>query len=365
MSDNRINYYNDFQCIADRCPYTCCQEWKISVDKNTLSIWGDAGFEKKYGKLENHITRKDGENVIKLNAQKQCNFLNKQHLCKLVVENGEQFIPDTCKKFPREILKFDGYQEMHLMSSCPAVIDLLKKQKRIYLENQVTIQENGFVIRDLMIRIMDKRAYKIEVGIKAAFYVLHECMQAENSLEYVKEIKQQEIEKLILTIEQISVNSRESYSECNELFMDIAVNYKKQDLYYDFLEEIYAQAEQLSEQTDAWDDCQEFEQIMMEYQGLIRNYLVNEILGNLYFKDYTVGEMMIAFQWIGIVYVSIRQALYLSWKLTGEISYKKLKQTIVILSRMTGYQPDDIEYFMKKNFDRPLWEWGYMALIIA
>ena len=26
------DYYEDFTCIADRCSFTCCREWKIGVD---------------------------------------------------------------------------------------------------------------------------------------------------------------------------------------------------------------------------------------------------------------------------------------------------------------------------------------------
>lgn len=33
------DYYAQFRCTADKCPITCCQEWKISVDDNTLKRW--------------------------------------------------------------------------------------------------------------------------------------------------------------------------------------------------------------------------------------------------------------------------------------------------------------------------------------
>ena len=29
------DYYDEFSCIADQCPITCCQEWKIAVDADT------------------------------------------------------------------------------------------------------------------------------------------------------------------------------------------------------------------------------------------------------------------------------------------------------------------------------------------
>ena len=30
------DYYEDFTCIADRCSFTCCREWKIGVDEDTF-----------------------------------------------------------------------------------------------------------------------------------------------------------------------------------------------------------------------------------------------------------------------------------------------------------------------------------------
>lgn len=33
------DYYDEFSCIADQCPITCCQEWKIAVDADTNRRW--------------------------------------------------------------------------------------------------------------------------------------------------------------------------------------------------------------------------------------------------------------------------------------------------------------------------------------
>jgi len=33
------DYYDEFQCIADACSLTCCQEWKIAVDCKTAAAW--------------------------------------------------------------------------------------------------------------------------------------------------------------------------------------------------------------------------------------------------------------------------------------------------------------------------------------
>ena len=39
MERIKPNYYDRFTCIADKCTFTCCQEWKIAVDNETNRKW--------------------------------------------------------------------------------------------------------------------------------------------------------------------------------------------------------------------------------------------------------------------------------------------------------------------------------------
>ncbi len=55
------DYYDEFQCIADACSLTCCQEWKIAVDRKTAAAWKNRN---RKGSV-----RKDGPYLI---IQKKC-----------------------------------------------------------------------------------------------------------------------------------------------------------------------------------------------------------------------------------------------------------------------------------------------------
>lgn len=35
----KVNYYDQFKCIADKCSLSCCQEWRIAVDDETHQKW--------------------------------------------------------------------------------------------------------------------------------------------------------------------------------------------------------------------------------------------------------------------------------------------------------------------------------------
>ena len=49
-------YYNEFKCIGSDCPETCCQGWKISIDKDTFN---------KYQKLDNVNLKNKSDKFVK------------------------------------------------------------------------------------------------------------------------------------------------------------------------------------------------------------------------------------------------------------------------------------------------------------
>lgn len=64
--------------------------------------------------------------------------------------------------------------------------------------------------------------------------------------------------------------------------------------------------------------------------------------------------------WIVMEYVCIRQAFCLGIR----HDYKEMRRCIVIISRMMGYDSDDIMEYMKNSFESPIWFPGYMVLLL-
>ena len=66
------DYYSKFTCIADRCPITCCQEWKIGVDADTNRKWkklqAPETVPEQKKNLSAYTIKKDGQRVIGLDA---------------------------------------------------------------------------------------------------------------------------------------------------------------------------------------------------------------------------------------------------------------------------------------------------------
>ena len=80
-----------------------------------------------------------------------------------------------------------------------------------------------------------------------------------------------------------------------------------------------------------------------------------------------IEHMIIKMQWIMIEYTAIRQSLFLwySHNANSPLTYETIREHIVIISRMTGYDDDDIREYLENSFAKLIWDWGYAALIMG
>lgn len=67
-------------------------------------------------------------------------------------------------------------------------------------------------------------------------------------------------------------------------------------------------------------------------------------------------------------YVSMLHSIFLYQQL-GEnnacATYEDIRKYMVIISRMTGYDEEDIWEYLEDSFESLIWDWGYFALIIG
>ena len=122
MQRFRPAYYETFVCMADRCPRTCCQEWKIYVDEKTEKQWENLTPPQEVmpqkTALSDYIVNKEGSRVIHLDQAQRCPFLNGKKLCSLVCTYGDMVLSETCRVFPREVHVFEDHEEETLLSGC-------------------------------------------------------------------------------------------------------------------------------------------------------------------------------------------------------------------------------------------------------
>lgn len=380
MERIRPDYYEQFTCIADQCPITCCQEWKIAVDDDTACKWKTMEppdtVRRRRTHLKDYTMKKDGERVIRMEEDHRCPFLSDHKLCNLVSAYGDSVLSETCTIFPREVHTFAAHEEETLMPCCPAVVDLWQKAEQItfpqFRPKSSEAQSVLFRIREKILQLLEDTSKSIEELLKEIFYILLELnkldrLEEEQVLEYFSEGS---IVQLRDAISKISSDELDTMDECNELLQDIAVNYRKESLYRRYLDPIIEQAQELSEAynedvlREEWAYfCGKFK----SYEPLMRKFLLNEIYSDLLAPEGTLESMIIAFQWIAMEYAVIRQSIFLCFRAGDrqELSYETVRDYLVIITRMTGYEEEDIYEYLENSFESVLWEWGYLALIIG
>lgn len=148
------DYFDSFRCTGGmECPDSCCHIWQITVDKKTL---------KKYRKVKGELGRRMCERIdqktgdIKPHGKEnRCEFLNKDNLCDIVLELGEDYLCDTCHTHPRHEEVYYNVRERSLAITCPVVCKELLLRK-----TPVTIQVKKDSKRDMPDRYFDTPLYE-------------------------------------------------------------------------------------------------------------------------------------------------------------------------------------------------------------
>lgn len=369
----RPDYYEKFQCIADRCTITCCQEWKIGVDNETNRKWKkllppDTVVDKKKN-LSAYIVKKDGMRVIALDEKHRCPFLNEEKLCRLLCTYTDRVLSDTCTQFPREVHRFSTHEEETLMPCCPAVIDIWKDAKEIVFPKVDREYKNHlFVIREHMMELLEDSTQRLEDQLKQGFYILLELNKQDSlTMQLINEyFSGESVAQLREAIAQIPMDELDSMDECNELLQDLAVNYQKEGLYKKYLDPILLQAEKLSETYVAdtmCEDLQLFDKQFRQWKPLLRKFLLNEFYSDLLVPDGNLESMIVSMQWIGMEYAVIRHSVFLKWMERKQFTYEELRDYMVVITRMTGYEQEDIVEYLQNSFEFLVWDWGYFALV--
>lgn len=397
MTQIRPDYYDRFSCTADQCPITCCQEWKISVDEHTNKCWKKlappADTIPAKTRLSAYTTFKDGTRVIALNQDHRCPFLSKEKLCKLVLEHGDQVLSETCQVFPRETHTFDTHEEQSLMPCCPAVIDLWKDCETLHFpevsdqwfqtesdRNSAALDGSSddvsdallFQLRSKLIALMQRSDRTPSQALMESFYILLELYRnddwnEETLNDYFSESTLTELHKAIFSA---SPAPEDTIIEDNEILQDLAVNYQKEGLYQSYLNPVLADAEALAEDYGTETLTRQWETFLQSLKGfhpLLKNVLANELFSDLLIPGGDLESVLVQMQWMALEYAAVRQNLFLLWLQNGgqELTYEQVRDYLVILMRMTGYDEDDIYEYLENSFEELVWEWGYFALVVG
>ena len=116
------DYYKKFHCTADKCIDTCCAEWQIVIDDDSLEKYGK--YEGDYQQtLCQNIDWEEG--VFEHNKRGKCALLRGDNLCDMYIHMGAGSLCSTCREYPRHTEEFENLREITLSLSCPEVAKIV------------------------------------------------------------------------------------------------------------------------------------------------------------------------------------------------------------------------------------------------
>ena len=137
MKVRKPDYYDRFRCIAGACGDSCCIGWEIDINQEQRPIYEQ--FSKRYaeatdsrGELGRRMkTCIDWENghFILQGKEERCPFLNREKLCDLILELGEDSLCDICREHPRFYDWYDGLTEVGVGLCCEAAGRLILEKE--------------------------------------------------------------------------------------------------------------------------------------------------------------------------------------------------------------------------------------------
>lgn len=419
------DFYGDFHCIGGQCSFTCCKEWKIAVDPETKKRWRKMDVPEtvlESGRVPEHacrsssdkaqlsqfVVKKDGADIIELLPNMRCPFLEDSELCRLVLDYGETCLSETCHVFPRETHEFPDRTERTLVSCCPEIVDRLHALHELHFTN-LPYQDRTFLlegddklfqIRNIMMYWLKDASVSNEVNLKRCLFMLLDLFDKKTkgkTLDPAECLKEEDVAKLTEMILAMPKDAQASIEEQNALFLDITENYRKEGRYQGLLNPLYAMAEQLSQKFEEADAARMDEicalraDVVAAYAPLLRNYLVAEAFATLLIPGCTLRDMVLQLEWMIMEYVLIVHAMVLEilserdtkdtrstsgsqgaaggWAHVADadtlLAYPKARELLILIARMTGYDGDEIEDYLRDSFENPVWLWGYADYLLA
>lgn len=138
-----IDYYDEFQCIGNKCEDHCCKDWSITVDRKSYVKYQKLPASEFKNKLSGHINRnrraKNDYAYGKINLiEKKCPMLSGDRLCEIYSKLGPENMCYTCRIYPRVFNQVDDILEQSLSVSCiEAARNLLLREDPIEFNLEV------------------------------------------------------------------------------------------------------------------------------------------------------------------------------------------------------------------------------------
>ena len=179
-------YFDRFQCLAGACPHSCCTQWEVVLDEDSVARYN--AVEGPLGeKLRAAMTTDEEGDVCFALCGGRCPFLDEENLCEIHRQLGQEATSVTCREHPRFTEDYGAFCEITLAASCPAANDLLlgSREKLAFREFETKepaeecdeYLEELVAAREQLLAVLTDRSRPLKVRL-GEFLRLAEALQA-------------------------------------------------------------------------------------------------------------------------------------------------------------------------------------------
>lgn len=124
------DYYSRFKCDPEMCLESCCERWKITIDRKTYNEYMESSNAKIKGivgeglSVNENSESSDDFGVLNLRSDMTCPFLNVDKYCDVFIDLGDDCLSKTCKSYPRAVVVTGDEMERGLQMSCSVAAEL-------------------------------------------------------------------------------------------------------------------------------------------------------------------------------------------------------------------------------------------------
>lgn len=148
------DFYDDFHCIADKCRHSCCVDWEIDIDEESLKRF--MAVEGEFGEYMRRSIALEPAPHFVLTEDERCPFLREDGLCKMILTLGEDSLCHICREHPRFYNELPGRTEAGIGLCCEEAVRLLRSgDKHLKLIAEGVGEEDALIeLRDEIFAIL-------------------------------------------------------------------------------------------------------------------------------------------------------------------------------------------------------------------
>lgn len=229
-------YYKKFKCIAGKCNDSCCIGWEIDIDKDSMDFYRNIKGE--FGEtLRGSISEISVPHFI-LDKNQRCPFLDKDNLCKIFINLGEEKLCRICTEHPRYFEWYKNIKEGGIGLCCEAAAKIILTYNNpfSYYDTQIPFDTCGeydenfynylFEIREKIIEHLNDQKFPLKNRLNNILQYTYDLQSSYDNFNFkITEIKNKPITSEDYDLIEIlklfnSLESMESKKIFNETLSD-------------------------------------------------------------------------------------------------------------------------------------------------